>query len=290
VTGGPDERGLAAYVRRVIHRGPVDRRLFPWFKGTVTEVLTSGYSMMVRVRRSGEFLADGGTYAVAMPNYRPQVGDTVDLLWRDDDTAYAMAPRGGAGGLAPWGGWLHWSRYVVGAGGSVDTSSNPGGNIPLPVGYKQAWVVVSKAVDTTANTGAQWGGLQLAVSGGAIDTANHYRWVDSGSQNVAGTPSIVGASGSGAGGDAAFRPFVLTGGGTGTAWPSSANIWINHYSDPSTTTTLLWDINQINNSTIIRRSGAGFYDLGGVVTLLHFYAYQAGAMAAGTTFDLYVAS
>jgi len=285
-----DESALADYLKQTLSKLPYSRRLYPWFQGVVTAVTTSGAVSQVQIQRTGEGASDGGTYAIAQPGYRPQVGDTVDLQWRDDDTAYVMAPRQGVGGGAPWGGWVHWSRYVVGSGGSVDTSSNPGGDIPLPVGFNHAWVIVSNAVDTGAGTSGSFGGLQLGVAGGAINSGANYVWTDKDVfTNTSGVTS-EGITGSPNAQDSSWASFVLTGGGTGASWPSSANIYLPLYSNRTAHATAFWDILQVNTSTVARRMGGGYFaGAVGAVTSLHFFA-RTNHLAAGVTFDLLVST
>lgn len=278
---GTDELQLHRYLTKWMR--PLRKRLYPWFGGTVASVIGTTYPLQVSVIRTGEGTADGNTYVVASPSYRPQVGDRVDLIWRDDDVGYAVVPLAGPSGTAPWGGWLHWSRYIVGPGGSIDTSSNPGGNIPLPAGFSHA-KVIWKAIDTSANTTAAFGGLQLGIAGGAIDTGAHYNWTDISNAN-GGAP--VGSGGTSA---ADWAAFVATGGGTGSQWMSYGEITIPNYADSSQAAKAFWEILQVNAGTIFRRQGSGYYAGGtGPVTLLHFFAGTA-KLAANTTFDLLVAA
>jgi hypothetical protein len=208
-------------------------------------------------------------------------------LYVDANSVIWVCQVGGTPGT--WGmaaGWYHWSQYVVGPGGSIDTSSNPGGDIPLPSGYRHAKVFWS-AVDTSANTTAQFGGMQLAIGGGAIDTAANYAWTDFSNANG----GAVGPAG--ANPDAAWKAFSITGGGTGANWMSHGEITLLDYSNGGQTAKAFWDTVQINNGTIIRRSGSGYYFGGtGAVSKLHFFATAGGGaiMAAGTYFDLYVSA
>lgn len=211
-------------------------------------------------------------------------------LYVDQNSVTWVCQLGGTPGT--WGmasGWYHWSRYVVGPGGAGDTSSNPGGDIPLPSGYTHAWVIVSNAIDTSASSTGSFAGMQIGVSGGAIDTGANYIWTD---KDVFTTTAGVNAeaiSGSPNAQDAAWSAFVLTGGGTG-AWPSSANIYLPSYSNANNHQAAFWDIFQINNSTAVRRMGGGYHAASaGATTLLHFFARTA-TMAAGTMFDLYVSA
>lgn len=291
-----NEADLDSYLEQWMYRR-LQRRLFPFFRATITQVnlppgALVGPPFLVNVQRNGESTPDGNTYVCNVPGYAPSVNDDVDMMWRDNDTAYVFAPVVANGLTAPGkAGWVHWSRYVVGPGGSLDTSSNPGGDIPVPPGYKHAWVIVSNAVDTSTNTVGTFGGMQLGINNGAIDTAADYIWTDSGSdQTTGGAAASLGPEGSVSGGDNAWRNFITTGGGTSAAWPSSANIWLYDYANTGTHKTAIWDILQINNGLIARRHGAGYYQgAAGPLTLLHFY-YFPGAfkLAAGTTFDLLV--
>ena len=187
-------------------------------------------------------------------------------------------------------GWVHWLRYVVGPGGSIDTSSNPGGDLPMPSGFNHAMVVVSNAVDTTNNVSGQFGGMQIAINGGSLVTSASYIWSDFNVSNTTGGTATSAVSGSPNGQDIAWSSFVLTGGGVGL-WPSSSVIWLPGYVNSSVHQTAMWDILQVNSSTVLRRMGGGYGGFPGFgvgnITTLHFFA-RTGTMAAGTTFDLYV--
>ena len=251
-----------------------------FFRGTVTNVVSTGPPITVQIRRNGETQADGNTYVVGVAGYKPQIGDDVDMVWRDEVGAYVMMPLGGPGAKLA-GGWIHWSRYVVGPGGNIDTSSNPGGDIPLPPGYNHA-MVIWRAQDTSVQTVASFGGLQIAVQGGAIDAGNNYNWSDEDSQ---GNPVSDLASNGGIN-QAAFDAIVTTGGGTGANWWSKGTITLPFYADPIAPTAH-WQLSQINASNPIQHIGAGYYNGTGPVTKLHFFS-GINNLAAGTTFDLLV--
>lgn len=184
-------------------------------------------------------------------------------------------------------GAIHWSTYTVGPGGSIDTSSNPGGDITVPSGFRHALLVCSQCVDGSTNSTASFGGLQIAVAGGSIDTGTNYLWTDaSWSTNTGGTsvaPATNGAN------DSAWRSFVTTGGSVGAAWPSSARVFFPDYSSTSTHKTAEWEILQINSGTIVRRSGAGYYGgSAGALTKIHCFSLAGSGLAANTVFELYM--
>lgn len=288
-----DEAQLDSYIEQWMYRR-LSRRLFPFFRGIVQKVelppgVSSGPPFLVQVLRTGESTVDTNDYTSALSSYAPVVGDDIDLMWRDNDTAYVFAPISGPGVTAAGlPGWKHWSRYVVGPGGAGDTSSNPGGDIPLPPGYNHAWIIVTNAVDNGGGTNGTFGGMQVAVNNGPLDTASDYVWTDIGVFTTTGGVNNSALSGSGNGQDIGWAPFVLSGGGIGSTWPSSADIYLPGYSNPSVHATAHWEIFQLNSGTAVRRMGGG-YNTGsaGAITLVHFFA-RANHMIAGVTFDLYV--
>lgn len=273
-----DEGQLDAYLETWFARR-FAKRNNPWFRGVVSRITRSSPPYQVQVIRNGESRPDGGAYAVAAGNYVPHVGDDVDLMWRDEASAYVMAPQIGAART----GWVRWSSLRL-TSNSADTTT--AGGIVLPTGYAHAMVVWS-ASDTTANTTASFIGLQIGVQGGAINTTASYSWTDYASH---ANPVVSGAAGSGASLVVAWNAAVSTGGGLGAAWASSGYVHLPFYSRSDLTPKAFWDMTQVNSGDAMRREGAGYYNNGGQlgpVTKLHFFA-QAGLLAAGSTFDVLV--
>lgn len=87
-----DEAGLAAWHAETHRRK--DSRLIEnrYFQGTVAGVTVSGSAYEVAIQRVGEPAADGNTYHCAVPGYVPQVGDRVELAWRDRSVAHVDHP------------------------------------------------------------------------------------------------------------------------------------------------------------------------------------------------------
>src|SRR5690348_14180457 len=138
----------------------------------------------------GDLKASGGTVGVFSTPSRllgkrgssagaPTTGtyNTGDIGMDVNATLFTCNAGGSPGS---WGGigWVHWQRYVVGPGGAGDTSSNPGGDLPMPSGFNHAMVVVSKAIDTSSSTNAAFAGMQIAINGGALDIGSNYVWTD----------------------------------------------------------------------------------------------------------------
>jgi len=148
-------------------------------------------------------------------------------------------------------------------------------------------MVYWEAQDTSANTTASFGGLQISVAGGTIDTLQHYFWTDwSVSTTSAGASAGV-ANGNAAGGDISWAAFVTTGGASSTALRSNGRIYFEFYNE-NQLARIWWDALQINNGLIVRRMGAGYYFGGtaGPITKLHFFS-NANNLAAGTKFELW---
>jgi len=174
--------------------------------------------------------------------------------------------------------WRFVKRYTISIA-SIDTT--PLGDILVPTQAVHL-MVEWEAIDNTANTGAAFGGLQLGTNNGAINTGNNYAWTDYSNAN-GGAPTGTGANPA-----ASWAAFVTTGGGTGAAWRSKGTIKMLGVQDTSQTPKATWETVQINNGTVVRRSGAGYVNFGGAVTKLHFFA-GAGLLAPGTYFELWAA-
>lgn len=97
-----DEQKLDQYLERWLQRR-LQRRLYPWFVGTVTQVIGNAPPYLVKVVKNGEQTSDGMTYAVPSGRYVPQVGDVVDITWRDDNVGYVAVPLSGKGQQAAAG-------------------------------------------------------------------------------------------------------------------------------------------------------------------------------------------
>lgn len=88
------ERQVSEYIAATL-ASQLDRLVFGrFFRGTVTavNVPAAGGTYTVRVRRTEQAAGDdGNTYAV-LAGYLPQVGDMVEMVWRDDVTALCLGP------------------------------------------------------------------------------------------------------------------------------------------------------------------------------------------------------
>jgi len=175
--------------------------------------------------------------------------------------------------------WRYVQRYTI-LTPALDTTSL--GDIPLPPQGLHAKIYWS-ASDTSANASASFGGMQIAVNGGAVDIAGHYSWTDVSNTNGGGPV------GNGLLAAASWGAFVTTGGGTGAQWASNGRIYLERYSDPTQQAKIWWDTAQINSGAVLRRMGAGYFTgAQGAVTKLHFFS-GAGNLATGTFFELWVA-
>lgn len=89
------EAQLADYIAAYLKRSPKIKRLVDrHFQGTITSVTpitanTDG-PFLVNVDRTDS--SDNNDYVCAVPMYYPQVGDLVELEWRDENFAYVKYP------------------------------------------------------------------------------------------------------------------------------------------------------------------------------------------------------
>lgn len=238
---------------------------------------------VVYVQRTGEKTIDQTPYTVPQW-YTPVVGDIVEGIMRDDFNGYVFTPLSFNGTnlqqtmrFPMGGGWSHVQRLKKTVA-AIDTT--PEGDLVLPPSGTHA-MVVWKALDTSVNSSASFGGLQIVTSEGTLRTSS-YIWTDYSNANGG---AVTGSGGNSSG----WSAFVTTGGGTGGAWFSRGTIYIPWYSDSDTAAAAYWEIFQINSGTAVRRSGGGYWGGGQPLQRLHFFA-GTGLLAVGTTFDLYVAA
>lgn len=78
-----DKREQTLYNRLLLNRS---------FTGIVTAVQGIMPQWQIQVRRDGEEMSDGHWHKATVPGWTPQVGDQVDLVWRDDNVAHVQAP------------------------------------------------------------------------------------------------------------------------------------------------------------------------------------------------------
>lgn len=177
--------------------------------------------------------------------------------------------------------WQRVSRYVFNAPGA---STSAGGDIALPPQYTHA-MIIWRASDTSANNAANFGLMQVAKVGGAIDTGANYAWTDWRVDSAGGT--VVGAVPPGG---TNFGAFVTTGGGTGPQWSSRGAIYLDFYSAADLELAIRWHLVQINGGVVVHRTGAGYHS--GTVGPTTKVRFSAGVslLAAGTTFDLFVSA
>jgi hypothetical protein len=88
---GINERELDAYLEKWTQRR-LGRRLETHFRGTIVLVSGTMPPFTVQIQRTGETGSDGNTYACSVPGYVPQIGDSVELAWRDLKTAHVVRP------------------------------------------------------------------------------------------------------------------------------------------------------------------------------------------------------
>ncbi len=176
-------------------------------------------------------------------------------------------------------GWKLVSSYVFLAA-AVDTSS--GGDILIPPAAP-AFCIMWNARDTSGNNFASFGGMRLAVSGGAIDAGANYDWVDTSVGSVA--PATALNSGNLVN---VISSIVTEGGGTAAQVTCMGAIWFPRNS-PSFKPYCHWQTAQDNitfGTGLVVRSGAGSYRFQGQVTRVRFLSL-VNNLAAGTRFDLY---
>src|SRR5262249_8998583 len=178
--------------------------------------------------------------------------------------------------------WKFIQRYQI-LNPSVDTTSL--GDIVMPPNGLHA-MIVWRARDTSANAVGSFGGMQVAVQGGAIDTAAHYNWSE-------GSTTTAVVSAGGANNVVNVSPIVTSGGGDGSAASNlafnSGAIEFPFYSISGINVTFNWRVGQSNPGNQISRFGTGIYWFAsGPITKVHFFS-GAGNFASGTSFDLFIA-
>lgn len=202
-----------------------------------------------------------------------------DYGYDSNGVLYLNVAAGTPGTWRSVGGWIKWSRFIVGTP-VPDTSSV--GDITIPAGFNHAMFMWT-AQDTSANNNASFGGMQLASGGGAIDQGNNYNWVDNGKQsNPFGDVSGFGIN------VASWGAFVTSGGNVGGQYWSSGTIWLPFYSRTDITTRGHWQTLQINPADSVARAGSGYHTANGAaLTKVRFFS-NVNNFATNTTFDLYV--
>ena len=91
------EKEVAAYLQATNKR--LYDRLFlnRVVAGTITAISGTRPQYLVRIDATGD-----AWHACYEPGYMPQVGDQVDLMWRDADTGYVLTPRSATAMTASW--------------------------------------------------------------------------------------------------------------------------------------------------------------------------------------------
>jgi hypothetical protein len=92
----PDTKKDAEFILALVGK-TYAHQLQPFFRGVITSVVAQpapqkGY--LVRIRRAEAAIPDGLDYLCpphVFPATTPAVGDVVDLMWRDERTAYVVA-------------------------------------------------------------------------------------------------------------------------------------------------------------------------------------------------------
>lgn len=90
------EKQMADYIESFIERKYGRLLGNRFFQGTVASV-TTGVPFQITLIRTGESKVDGNVYPVLSSAYIPQLGDRVECMWRDNNTAYCMGLVGGTG-------------------------------------------------------------------------------------------------------------------------------------------------------------------------------------------------
>jgi hypothetical protein len=179
------EAELAAW-HEEIHRRK-DSRLIAnrYFQGHVTAV-TGGGPFEVAVQRIGETVADGNTYHCAVPGYIPQLGDLVELVWRDDAVAHVDHPINMLGSLStvPTSSVID-SQIIATLSGSLTSLTIPKQGV-LPKGFNSLtirWQVRTTSGNTVDTLYMQFNG----------DTSANYNWEYMGALGTAYfTPGVGG--------------------------------------------------------------------------------------------------
>lgn len=116
---------LDEYMRRTY-----GRLLERCFQGTITAVTAkptlanneAGTQYLCSIQRNGETSSDGMTYLCVTPGYKPVVGDVVEVMWRDEHTAYVLWPTNGTTPASA----SYASQIIAGTQMSVSPSSGVG--------------------------------------------------------------------------------------------------------------------------------------------------------------------
>lgn len=92
-----DESALHTYLEKWVQKRLGKAVFRRHFLATVNSVSGVPGKYIVTVQRLDESQPDPNTYLCSTPFYKPQVGDTVDVLWFDDTLGYVMWPLSGSG-------------------------------------------------------------------------------------------------------------------------------------------------------------------------------------------------
>ena len=92
-----DEAALHVYLEKWVQKRLGKAVFRRHFLAAVQSVSGVPGKYVVTVQRLDESQPDPNTYLCSTPFYKPQVGDTVDVLWFDDTLGYVMWPLSGPG-------------------------------------------------------------------------------------------------------------------------------------------------------------------------------------------------
>jgi hypothetical protein len=214
-----NEAGLSSYVQLLLQRLFKRRLIEPFVRGTV--IAASGsypLQRQVQIQRVGEPQGDGGSYALCIPGYYAQVGDVVDIEWRDEVAGYVAYPLSPGAAITSE---VIWKRLTFTSGAPtnlITIDAIPGDFQTLRMEYE---------LKGDAGAAAQFGNLTFNS-----DYAAHYQW---GEHYYFG-----GAGGDAFGGDSSIRAMRWP--GSAGLGPGGGNVRIPNYSDPNTQRLVLSDI------------------------------------------------
>lgn len=142
------------------------------------------------------------------------------------------------------------------------------------------FMVEWEARDLSSSTVGQYGGIRVAVSGGSVDSGNHYNWAEQAASATSVSPN-------GAVNGSSIAAWALAGGGDtqGSDTVATGQIWC-HFANTSRKPQFTWSTAQPNFANQIVRNGSGIYwNASGPITTLYFFAGDLGNFNA--RFDFY---